>query len=133
MADNNNQILPLYRTPDPNKEKKRLKGQPDKRTRPKVETRIQINRLGEVMQRTFSAVLDRTDIDVARDPAAIAPERALVLEIIGRPASFVKAAEKAGLEWLAEEVATLHGVTAYFDPGGEDEEDSSEDALLRSK
>jgi hypothetical protein len=75
------------------------------------------------MSRTFTDILDRDDIDVARDPGAMAPERALVLEIIGRPASFVKAAQKAGLEWLAEEVALLHGVTEYFDIGGDEYDD----------
>ena len=120
MADSN-QILPLRRTPDD--KQKRLKGTADKRSRPKIETHIQVDRLGGLMSRTFTDILDRDDIDVARDPGAMAPERALVLEIIGRPASFVKAAEKAGLEWLAEEVALLHGVTEYFDIGGDEYDD----------
>src|ERR1700735_4784416 len=124
MADSN-QILPLRRTPDENQ--KTLKGNADKRSRPKIDTRAQVVRLGCIMSRTFSNILDRDDIDVARDPGAIAPERALVLEIIGRPTTFVKAAEKAGLEWLAEEVAFLHGVSDYFDVDSDDDNDEEEE------
>ena len=124
MADSN-QILPLRRTPDENQ--KPLKGNADKRSRPKIETRVQVDRLGGIMSRTFSNILDRDDIDVARDPGAIAPERALVLEIIGRPTTFVKAAEKAGLEWLAEEVAFLRGVSDYFDVDSDDDNDEEEE------
>ena len=125
MADSN-QILPLRRTPD--EKQKHLKGNADKRSRPKIKTRVQVDRLGEIMSRDRSNMLDRDDIDVARDPGAIAPERALVLEIIGRPATFAKAAEKAGLEWLAEEVAFLHGVSDYFDVGGDDDNDEEDGA-----
>lgn len=125
MADHN-QIYSLRRTPD---RQRRIKGNPDRRSRPKIETSIQVARLGSVMADTFSSILDRDDIDVAKDPSSIAPERALVLEIIGQPATFVQAAAKAGLEWLAEEVATLHGVSEYFDldDTDDDEEPSAAD------
>ena len=42
----------------------------------------------------------------------------------------MKAAEKAGLEWLAEEVAALHGVTAYFDPAVRTTRSAHEDMPL---
>lgn len=68
----------------------------------------------------------------AYDPAALAPERALVLEVIVSPKNFVNAAKRVGLEWLAEEMAVLHGVSDYFDPAAsidddDDEEDDAED------
>ncbi|MCH4023941.1 MAG: S8 family peptidase [Acetobacter sp.] len=116
MTENTNKILPLRRIADP---QKRIKGRPDKRRRPKIAASVQIDRLDGIMQQTFENILERDDIDVAADPSALAPERALVLEIIGNPTDFAKAAEKAGLEWLAEEVVTLHGVHEYFDPDNE--------------
>lgn len=73
-------------------------------------------RLGTAIDTSFSNILDRDDIKVLDDPASLAPERALVLEIIGSPDRFVNAASKVGLEWLAEDVAVLHGVHSYFDP-----------------
>jgi len=69
-----------------------------------------------LIDQSFGNILDRDDIEVADDPSAPAPERALVLEIIGSPDRFVNAASKVGLEWLAEEVAILRGVRSYFDP-----------------
>lgn len=130
MAENN-QILPLRRTPETHK---RLPGVPDKRPRPKISSTLQAQRLGGVFKTAFQNILDRDDIAVKDDPSALAPERALVLEIIGQPTSFIKAAEKAGLEWLAEETAILNGVNEYFNPSslvedGDDEEDRSSDAL----
>lgn len=90
----------------------------------------QSQRLGETLEKAFSDILDRSDIDVASDPAALAPERALVLEVIGSPKNFVNAAKRVGLEWLAEEVAVLYGVSEYFDPGAivdDDDDDNEED------
>lgn len=115
-------IIPLAREIEVGK---RITGNADARPRPKVETAVQVDRLGDTMDKSFRNILDRDDIKVADDPSALAPERALVLEIIGTPTSFVAAAEKAGLEWLAEEAATLYGVDEYLEtgPGGADEFD----------
>ncbi|MEG3164724.1 S8 family peptidase [Sphingomonas sp. PB2P19] len=84
--------------------------------------------MGPAIDKGFSDILDRDDIEVADDPSALAPERALVIEIIGSPERFVNAASKVGLEWLAEEVATLRGVRSYFDPAtGVSDDDDEQD------
>lgn len=59
----------------------------------------------------------------------MAPERALVFEIIGTVQNFVNAAERVGLEWLAEEAAVLTGVRDYFARASSDvlDDDSDED------
>lgn len=121
------EILPLGRNRDFDHEL--IKGQPDRRARRRVSREKQTERLSRSMDESFRSILDRDDIDVADDPSALAPERALVMKIIGSPERFVNAAQKVGLEWLAEEVAVLTGVRSYFDPGdeGRDDEDEGED------
>lgn len=114
----------------------RIKGSPDKRKRHRVPAATQGQRLGPSIDESFSNILDRDDIEVADDPSSLAPERALVLEIIGSPERFVNAAAKVGLEWLAEEVAILRGVRSYFDPeigslDDADEEEDDEDGTVR--
>ena len=121
------EILPLHRTPDPNLP--RIPGQPDRRRRPGIPRGVQVERLSGTLEQSFSRILDRTDIDVADDPSSLAPDRALVLEVIGSAKSFVNAAQRVGLEWLAEEVAILHGVREYFDPQSMDDDEDPEDAL----
>lgn len=120
-----NEILPLRRTSDDTL--KRIPGRKDSRKRTSVPFATQSQRLSAAMEKAFSDILDRTDIDVANDPAALAPERALVMEVIGSPKNFVNAAKKVGLEWLAEEVAILYGVAEYFDPAGIDEDEPDDD------
>ncbi len=120
-----NEILPLRRTKDD--KLKRLKGPKDGRPRPVVPVGTQIQRIGPTIDRSLSNILDRDDIELAEDPSALAPERALVLEVIGSPGVFVNAAAKIGLEWLAEDVTTLHGVRSYFDSSTGDEDDENED------
>lgn len=88
---------------------------------------MQAQRLGGSVGLSFTNILDRDDIEVADDPSALAPERALVLEVIGSPERFVNAANKVGLEWLAEEVAVLRGVRSYFDPEGSVQDGDEED------
>lgn len=119
------EILPLGRIRDDKLEL--FKGNPDKRRRASIPPGSQAQRIGPSIDRRLSDVLDRTDIKVADDPSALAPERALVMEIIGSPTRFENAARKIGLEWLAEEVAMLRGVS-YFDPGAEplDEDDETD-------
>jgi hypothetical protein len=119
-----NQIIPLDREIEVGA---RITGNPDGRPRPSVATDTQVRRLGGTMEAAFRNILDRDDIKVADDPSALAPERALVLEIIGTPTSFVKAAEKAGLEWLAEEAATLYGVSDYLNQGRAESEQTITD------
>jgi hypothetical protein len=125
-----NEILPLRRTPDP--DLPRIPGRQDQRRRRTVSYGTQAHRLGETLDKSFFDILDRDDIDVADDASSLAPERALVLEVIGSPKNFVNAAKRVGMEWLAEEVAILHGVHEYFDPDRDDEEEpdgEDEDAL----
>ncbi|PZU07393.1 MAG: hypothetical protein DI606_16655 [Sphingobium sp.] len=122
------EILPLNR----NKKEKLdfIKGQPDRRRRRSISSQDQSGRIGAALDKSFENILDRDDIKVADNPSSLAPERALVIEIIGSPDRFVNAAQKIGLEWLAEEVAILRGVRSYFNPDDhqdEDEEDGSED------
>ena len=120
-----NEILPLRRTKDDRL--KRLKGVKDGRPRPVIPVGNQVQRVGPTIDRSLSNILDRDDIKLADDPSALAPERALVLEVIGSPGVFVNAAAKIGLEWLAEDVTTLRGVRSYFDPSTGDEDDDEED------
>lgn len=119
------EILPLSR----NKDQKltRLKGVPDGRPRPVIPVGTQVQRIGPAIDRNLSNILDRDDIELADDPSALAPERALVLEVIGSPGVFVNAAAKIGLEWLAEDVTTLRGVRSYFDPNVHDDDDEEGD------
>ncbi len=121
MAEKN-QILPLTRNREDRLQ--RLPGVQDKRRRRSIPAAIQAERLGGALDLSFANILDRDDIKVMDDPSSLAPERALVLEIAGSPERFVNAAAKVGLEWLAEEVAILHGVRSYFDPSNSDEEDA---------
>lgn len=109
-----NEILPLTRIR--REDLLRIKGEPDRRKRPRVSFDTQALRLGRLIDQRLGNILDRDDIQVLDDPSSLAPERALVLEIIGSPERFVNAAAKVGLEWLAEEVAVLRGVRSYFDP-----------------
>lgn len=89
----------------------------------------QARRLGSKLDKAFANILDRKDIDVRSDPSALAPEHVLVFEIIGNPINFIKAAERVGLEWLAEEIAILTGVQEYFEPGSEQSFDDDFDDL----
>ncbi len=52
-----------------------------------------------------------------------------MLEVIGPPSVFVNAAAKIGLEWLAEDATTLHGVRSYFDPSDGNDDDEAEDEV----
>lgn len=125
------EILPLSR--DKEQALDLIKGHQDKRKRRRVSVETQVQRLGPALDESFKNILDRDDIKVADDPSALAPERALVMEIIGSPERFVNAAQKVGLEWLAEEVAILHGVRSYFDPGENPMEDEYEAELESSE
>ncbi|TWA66477.1 subtilase family protein [Azospirillum brasilense] len=65
-------------------------------------------RLGPVIDRRLRDILQNgVDARAYQDPDAIAPERALVLEIYGSVQRFANAAERVGLEWLAEEIVRL--------------------------
>lgn len=124
MADKN-QILPLTRTLDDNLGW--INGRQDKRRRYTVPPETQAARLSRI-DRDFANILDRDDIEVLDNPSSLAPERALVIEIIGSPKRFVNAASKIGLEWLAEEVAILRGVRSYFNPTvGQSDDDEDHD------
>ena len=53
-----------------------------------------------------------------------------MIEVIGSPTVFKNAAAKIGLEWLAEDVTTLHGVRSYFEPSADaDADDDDEEAV----
>ncbi len=119
-------ILPISRERDV---AQRIPGVADKRRRPTISGGVQATRLGPKLDEAFKDILDRSDIDVQQDPSALAPERVLVFEIIGSPVNFVTAAKKVGLEWLAEEVATLTGVNEYFDVSGRADPDDEEDDI----
>ncbi len=122
------EILPLSR----NRQLKHefIKGSPDRRRRRVISSEAQGRRLSATIDESFRSILDRDDIKVADDPSSLAPERALVMKIIGSPDRFVNAAEKIGLEWLAEEVAILHGVRSYFDPDEEEPNDGDDDEAV---
>lgn len=119
------EILPLNRNRD--QKLTRLKGPKDGRPRPVIPVGTQVQRIGPAIDRSLSNILDRDDIELADDPSALAPERALVLEVIGSPTVFINAAAKIDLEWLAEDVTTLHGVRSYFDLSAGNDNDEEED------
>lgn len=127
------EILPLSRNRD--QKLTRLKGQPDRRRRPVIPVHTQVERIGPAIDQSLSNILDRDDIELADDPSALAPERALVLEVIGPPRPFANAAAKIGLEWLAEDVTALRGVRSYFDPlvSNDDEEEEAEEEVLEAE
>ncbi len=54
-----NRIIPLAREVEVGK---RITGNADRRPRPKVDTAVQVERLGGTMERSFRNILDRDDI-----------------------------------------------------------------------
>lgn len=66
--------------------------------------------------------------EVASDPRAVVPERALVLDLIGPVAGFETAAQALGLEWLiSDEIRN-----AVKDPDAEDADEAGEEAAAGS-
>jgi hypothetical protein len=61
-------------------------------------------------------------IEVAGDPSAATPDRALVFEVIGPIANFAKAARDIGFEWLAEDFP----LETNLEESGEAEEEDDE-------
>lgn len=84
---------------------KRLLGTPDRRRRPKgVGTQLQESKYGSVFSNLEAAIQsDATGFTLRQSPNGIAPERALVFEVIDSVGEFVRAATKAGFEHLFEE------------------------------
>jgi len=75
-------------------------------------------RLGPIFQR-LASVLDsgRDDLSLLSDPSSIAPERALVLEVVGPPADFQALVARAkGLEFLGDEEASFKPDEDFFEP-----------------
>ncbi|NBW10328.1 MAG: hypothetical protein EBR82_20090 [Caulobacteraceae bacterium] len=91
---------------------------------------MQNGRFGQRFQRQFTNILDRKDYDVRLDPSDLAPERALVFEVIGPLAGFANTARRIDLEWLAEQLTVLEGVSEYLPTvggGGDDDDDDDDD------
>lgn len=111
---------------------KRITGSRTGGRRPTIPYGVQGDRLAakiEGIERIFQD--DNTDLSVTTDPAAVAPEHALVFEIYGAIGDFAKTAQRIGLEWLAEEVVRLgvtDDLTPYFfgDIDDEDDDDVAE-------
>lgn len=61
------------------------------------------------------------DINVASDPRAVIPHRALVFELIGPAEKFESAASALGFEWLATE-RVAEGTDGVYDPSAEEGE-----------
>jgi hypothetical protein len=81
-----------------------------------ISSREQATKLSDTFRRLEANVADLLGgADLSAKPAAASPDRALVFEVIGPVANFVRAARDAGLEWLAEE---------YDCAPAEDDEDS---------
>jgi hypothetical protein len=95
---------PILRLPDPTPGD-RLPGRQDKRRRPQgVGRQGQAARLGNSFSRLEEAFRgENPDVLLRQDPAGIAPERALVFEVILPIQNFQKAAAKAGFELLIED------------------------------
>ncbi len=64
-------------------------------------------------------------VDVADDPRAVTPERALVFELIGPVGEFEAAARELGFEWLASQ--RMDGVSTASDDGEEEDDDVAAD------
>jgi hypothetical protein len=107
----------------------RFKGVADARPKPKVPYSVQSGRFGQRLEREFANILDRSDYDVRLDPSALAPERALVFEVIGSLTSFANTAKRIDLEWLSEQLAELEGVAEYLPSiaGARDDDDDDDD------
>lgn len=90
---------------------------------------VQAGRLGGKLEKSFANILDRQDYDVRLDPSALAPERALVFEVIGSVANFANSAQRIELEWLAEQLSLLDGVEDYLSAPPIDDEDDEEDEI----
>lgn len=111
----------------------RFKGVADARPKPKIPYSVQSGRFGQRLEREFANILDRSDYNVRLDPSALAPERALVFEVIGSLASFGNTAKRIDLEWLSEQLAELEGVADYLPSiagRGDDDEDDTDDEDL---
>ena len=82
----------------------RLAGRPDRRPRPRSQgSTAQGHRLGAKFDRLEAALAEEDpDVVLRRDPAGIAPERALVFVTAVPIADFVRTAGLVGLEVLAE-------------------------------
>ena len=66
----------------------------------------QLARLGERFESAVASVESfTTNVQVAADPRAVIPERALVLEIIGTVDKFDQAVQALGLEWMGSQHA----------------------------
>lgn len=106
--DRNYPIVRLQRSPQ---KQERIKGRKPHFPK-KIPYATQVKRLGEKFDKAASGLESfEKGIDVAIDPRAVVPERALVFELIGPVAEFDVAAQALGLEWLCSE-----------DTEGEDEE-----------
>ncbi|GEP01500.1 S8 family peptidase [Methylobacterium haplocladii] len=70
------------------------------------------------------------------DPAAVAPERALVFEVLGPVKAFADAAAQSGFDWLAEDYLSeiqasgLEAEEEAEDAGGDSEDDDKSTSLL---
>ncbi|MGT2454401.1 S8 family peptidase [Cupriavidus basilensis] len=65
----------------------------------------------------------KSDIDVSSDPRAVTPDRALVIELLGRVEEFESAARALGFEWLTSE---YDDVSRDDDEPEDDEPDDKE-------
>jgi hypothetical protein len=91
----------------PGEQDKRLKGKRIARRRPVLTPSQQTYRLAKTLDRRLDDAIAGKKIDVTTDPSGLATERALVLEIAGEIGNFANAAERIGLEWLAEEITRV--------------------------
>lgn len=86
----------------------------------------QAQRLGEIFESAAKSIPDVAQgVDLAVDPRAVAPERCLVLELIGPVAQFNVAAQSLGLEWLR--------VDAVSDDDEEDEAAGTDEVVPKGR
>lgn len=87
----------------------------------------QAERLGAKFDEVARSVLQtEKGINVAADPRAVVPERALVLELIGPVADFEVAASSLGFEWLA----SMPADGEFEDDEGEDATDTGSESVF---
>ncbi|MFM0485159.1 S8 family peptidase [Paraburkholderia strydomiana] len=119
------QNYPLVRLLREQQSGKRIKGPPPRGIFAQKRTpREQSDRYSA----TFDRIQQNTEhlkngIDVSDDPRAVTPDRALVIELLGRVEEFEAAAKSLGFEWLTSE---------YDDSSSEDDEDEDEEDVDRA-
>jgi hypothetical protein len=118
------QNYPVVRLAREQQNGKRIKGAPPKgifaRKRSPAEQSERHSASFDRIEQTTESL--KNGIDVSSDPRAVTPDRALVIELLGRVDEFEAAAKELGFEWLTSE----YDETSLGDEAQEDEDDADD-------